>query len=325
MQTNGPSPFSSSSSSSSSTPFVACQKKDDAAQQAGIGSIYVGRREYIFKRGKQTFVDHVAKGTHPVLCLTPSTEFGSLSPYVMRDENGNLLENAWQFRKIYKTVPDVETSFSKYEPDKIIWKREAERHVDEKTGKVLDAYWRWRLAGISNEYPVRYPVTFRRRGECQSLIYLSPEEEAGLQAGLFPDLNLNGKEDGSDPRFLGIVDARKKVYVPLYEQCIARTRPRKYLELLEMVKQGRSITIVEVDGPKQSLLDHYKETHGVPDDFIREDVMLATDYNLDIMLKDTKASYGHGYCLARCLLNDLDKKRKEEEENEKEKGEKKEQ
>lgn len=41
------------------------------------------------------------------------------------------------------------------------------------------------------------------------------------------------------------------------------------------------------------------------DDFIEGSTMLANDHNLNIMLNDTKHNFGHGYCLAWTLINDL--------------------
>ena len=69
-----------------------------------------------------------------------------------------------------------------------------------------------------------------------------------------------------------------------------------------MLKEGKNLLILEVDGPHQESLPYYQATYHVNDKFIENHTMLATTDNLNIMLNDTKHSYGHGYVLASCLL-----------------------
>lgn len=61
-----------------------------------------------------------------------------------------------------------------------------------------------------------------------------------------------------------------------------------------MIRKGKNILIIEVDGPHQEYLNYYKETYSVPDDFIVNGTILATPKYLDIMLNDTKSPFGHG-------------------------------
>lgn len=70
-----------------------------------------------------------------------------------------------------------------------------------------------------------------------------------------------------------------------------------------MLKDGKNLLIVEVDGPHGESLDYYKKKYKVDDNFIEDDTILATKENLKIMLNDTKHAFGHGYCLAVALLN----------------------
>jgi len=74
-----------------------------------------------------------------------------------------------------------------------------------------------------------------------------------------------------------------------------------------------------VDGPREESLSYYKEKYNVPDNWIwetpvrsdlgglvrRQATIAATRENLDIMLNDKEHAYGHGYCLADALLEDL--------------------
>ena len=69
-----------------------------------------------------------------------------------------------------------------------------------------------------------------------------------------------------------------------------------------MLREGKNLLIVDVDGPHQESLDYYKETYQVKDDFIENGTILVTKKNVNIMLKDTKYSFGHGYCLAMALM-----------------------
>ena len=74
-------------------------------------------------------------------------------------------------------------------------------------------------------------------------------------------------------------------------------------KLKKKLGKNTNLLIIEVDGPHQEALDYYKEKYNMSDDFIENNTMLATKENLDIMLNDAKFPYGHGYCLARVLLN----------------------
>lgn len=245
------------------------------------GEIYVGRREY---RGS-SYQNFQKENTIPIFCLTASTEYGCLSPYQLKDENGLLMENIWQFGKIYPAVPAVQIPYSRWDK-RIIWQYPAEQHIENDT--ILPVYWNWRVTGMKNSYPVRYPVGYNYRHNCVGFLQIL----------------------GNEMKLLNYIQARKEIYIPLYRHCIdiaseESHAKKKYREILNMLREGKSITIIEVDGPKSSLLSHYQEKYGVKDNFIVDNVMLATTENLEIMKRDDKSPYGHGYCLAECLLADL--------------------
>ena len=61
--------------------------------------------------------------------------------------------------------------------------------------------------------------------------------------------------------------------------------------------------IIEVDGPKQESLSYYMQEYNVGQEFIVENTIDCTEKNMEIMLNDTKHPFGHGYCLAMCLLD----------------------
>ena len=46
--------------------------------------------------------------------------------------------------------------------------------------------------------------------------------------------------------------------------------------------------------------------YGVSEDFIVNDTVVANVENMKLLLNDTKANFGHGYCLAMALLGITD-------------------
>lgn len=55
------------------------------------GQIRVGRRIY---NRDGTFTDPVFEGFIPIVVLTRSTEYGSLGPYILKNERGEIMENS---------------------------------------------------------------------------------------------------------------------------------------------------------------------------------------------------------------------------------------
>lgn len=236
--------------------------------------IRVGRRIYSGKG----FKDPSFPGFTPILCLTQSSPYGELGPYVVTTEKGVVFENLWQFSKLYESVPESKQTYSRYDST-VIWEHKAEKHVDSK-GNPTEAYWAWREKGFNCPYPVRYPVGMRHRGRCLCALW-EKEENTFYE--------------------LDYIEARKNIYLPEYIKCIKKLP--KFKELSERLKKRENLLIIEVDGPHEESLDYYKEKYGVKDDFIENSTMLATKENLDIMLNDEKHPFGHGYCLAWGLLN----------------------
>jgi len=238
-----------------------------------------------------------------VLCLTPSTPYGDIGPYGLKDGKGRIMENLYQGAKVYQRTPDVKLRYSQWDAT-IIWERNAETHVIsecdlpddfdelgyvELTNKVpgiegaaflTPEYFQWRKDLMECPYPVRYPVGMKHRKECIGII---PEEQ--LSSGIMP--------------MLSYIEGRKQVYVPIYQSLVLGAP--KFKKLLDLYK-NKDILIIEVDGPHQESLDYYKLKYGVGDDFIVGDTILCTPKNLEIMLNDSKHPYGHGYALADLIL-----------------------
>lgn len=215
--------------------------------------------------------------------MTPSTEYGSLSPYVLYRKipvgpgkvKRSLLENEWQSSKIYPSIPASRQTYSRYDR-RVIWNWPAEKHVDD-NGDLLPEYWTWRRHLKFNKDAVRYPVGFAHRGKCIGAC----------------------RDDHPDER-LDYISSRKLIYLPLYIQEVQQQR--QFKELKERLAGGENLLIMEVDGPHQESTEYYESKYDVGPGFIEDGTMLCSPENLEIMLNDAKHPFGHGYCLAMALL-----------------------
>lgn len=210
-----------------------------------------------------------------IVCMTKSSAYGELSPYLLTNSRGFIMENIWQFSKVYEKVKYSKQIYSQWDRT-VIWEHPEETHVDEDGDLTLE-YLEWRRKGYRNKYPVRYPVGIKDRHKC---LYSYWRKEK-----------------------LDLIEARKKIYLPIYKKLVKR-QP-KFHKLLDMLKKGINLLIIEVDGPHQESLEYYKSKYNVNDNFIENDTILANYENLQIMLNDKKHSFGHGYCLAIALLEEI--------------------
>jgi len=237
--------------------------------------IRIGRRIY-GKDGKYT--DPSYDGFTNILCLTKSSPYGSIGPYELKDDSGKIMENIYQAHKIYKTIPKNVERYSRYNST-IIWQQDAETHMTDEN-KITPQYWKWRERLMKNKHPVRYPVGFNYRHKCVGSVYVN---------------------DDKTYEILNYIDARKKIYMPLYIQLV-RNKPQ-FKELKKRLAQGENLLIIEVDGPHQESLEYYKEKYGVNDKFIENNTIVVDKKNMTIMLNDDKHPFGHGYCLGIALNN----------------------
>lgn len=206
-------------------------------------------------------------GFTPILCISKDPTFCALSPFVLRDEDGVLIENRWQFSKIYRRVPKIRQRN---------WQHPAEAHIDA-DGNPTEAYWAWRQKGFACRDPVRFPVGRELRKDCLGAIV---------------------SED--NPEFLGYVDSRKQVYVPRITA--AERKSPIFRALKRRLDAGENLLIVDIDGPHKAAMK-WLARYGVGQDFIdSQDTMEATEENLRILLGDEKHPFGHGFCIAAALL-----------------------
>lgn len=257
------------------------------------GQIRVGRITYSGAGDPGLYPSY--PGFSPIVVLTRSSAYGSLGPYLLRDDRGRIMENLWQFAKWYPEIPTVSEPRSRFDST-TIWAHPAENHLSadfqgaEKTKwlRPNDSYWRWRERGMAANEPIRYPVGIRARSTCLGAIMSADSVPAP------------GDDVPLDSWLLDYVSARRQIYLPLYCQLV---RPqRQFEELKRRLESGENLLIIEVDGPHQESLPYYQEKYGVSPDFIEASTILVTPDNIRIMLWDTKHPFGHGYCLAMALL-----------------------
>lgn len=222
-----------------------------------------------------------------IVVMTPSNnpKWFPLSPYSIRTEDGVNFENLYQSSKVYETVPKTTQHYSRWD-QRVIWQRNAEVHV--KDGKLTPAYKKWRDDLQDNKDWVRYPVGYGWR---HKVLY-------SIDAPYHASLDVLQQQP-----HLTYIEARKAIYLKYYVELVKQVP--EFKELLKMVRSGKNILIIEVDGPHQESLPYYIEKYGVESDFIENGTMLATEANLNIMLNDPKHPFGHGYCLAWALLEDV--------------------
>jgi hypothetical protein len=247
------------------------KKKEERRKKKEERMIRVGRCKDQSLKG----ITPCYEGFKNVIVMTKSSKYGELGPYLLRDDEGHIMENIWQFSKVYPHVPKSTQYYSQWDRT-VIWDHPEERHIDPE-GRLTTEYLVWRSKGFSNEYAVRYPVGMKYHHTCVGSFIMG------------------------ETVMYGYIAARKKIYLPVYCELV-RKQPL-FDKLKQDLDSGINLLIIEVDGPHQESLGYYRETYKVSDDFIVNHTMLATEHNLKIMVNDTKHAFGHGYCLASALLD----------------------
>jgi len=243
-----------------------------------IGKLAVGR--ILYNQGKPIYPSKI--GYHRIIVMMKShSKWWPLSPYYLKNTHGFILENYYQFSKVYANVPEITQYYSKYDKT-IIWNHPAENHTfsDE---NLNENYWNWRQKGFNNVYAVRYPVGYDHRHHC---LY---------------SLTSKGEK-------LNYIQARKEIYLASYTQAVL-VHPFFY-ELLMMLHEGKNLLICEVDGPHEESNPYYTDTYKINKKLISNNIVDINDYILNILLNDTKHPYGHGYCLAHTLLSIIEYEKK---------------
>lgn len=206
-----------------------------------------------------------------------------LSPFKLCDADGHIMENIWQFAKIYTFVPS-------YEDKKSGWTSERELHINKKTQEITPAYWDWRRRGMDFQTPVRYPVGMAHRQYCRSHVW--PES-----GNLTDAINMDADTPKINYKY---VPARVKIYCPVYMEMAQKCED--YATISQLLEEGYNVQILDVDGPSASPEFPYDQ---MPEGEYGKDGVGSIEINEDnvkAMLNNVDQPFGHGYALACQLL-----------------------
>lgn len=122
-----------------------------------------------------------------------------LSPYTLKDDQDRLMENLWQFSKIYPSVRKQNQTVHRFTSEKgWVWPGETHCIIDANEVnptnnpsnpsnnlnnnlinltplsniKITNAYWKWRNNGQRFTYPIRYPNGYYGRTDCKSVVLM---------------------------------------------------------------------------------------------------------------------------------------------------------
>lgn len=221
-------------------------------------SIRVGKYNYRSK------IEPTTDGYTNILIHTT----GSLSPYVMTDSNGVIMENYWQFSKIWKNVQKIKQPISQYNPDSVRWEYPSEQHMI--GDKVTPQYWNWREKGFNSTLWVRYPNGYNNHSKAVGSVIGTPDNY----------------------EIVDYITARKKLYYPKYREIAIKTV--RFKSLLKKLHKGQNLQINEVDGPRYS--DEYPYNLTVNESIEINETILKD------LINNPAQAFGHGYSLAAALL-----------------------
>lgn len=230
-----------------------------------VGRTVLGKHKKIYEPEYKNF--------HKVVL---DSDYKELSSPHLKDNNGYIVENIWQFSKVYNKIKPIKQNIIKDDKEITVWEHPAETHTD--NNEINDKFKKWREKGLHNKYPVKYPDGLK------CLYYL---------------------EDVDKCEKLDLINARKRIYIPNY--CKFVKKQPKFKRLRKMLDKGEDILIVDNDGPHQESLPYYMGKYGVKKSFIDKNTVLINEKNAKLLLNDPKHDFSHGFCLAIALLG-IDKK-----------------
>lgn len=289
--------------------FTSVGNKKQNLTKPLLGQIRIGTRKY---NKDDTFVDPKYPGFEPIVCLTASTKYGSLGPYVTRcveerPEKGSLIENIWHSFKVLPVIPKTRQHVSRHDHT-ISWEWNETKYVisDPKADPIvcqnnhktcscrvdMVEWIKFHDALAHNPYPVRYPFGFDPEIRKSTLGLIPPE--------LVDEYRRNPNFIIKLSDLLGIAEGRKQVYFRFYIPSV-KLQPQ-YVTLQRKLLEKKNQLIIDVDGPRSESIEYYKETYKVPENWIENDTILWTPENAKTLLYDTKHSCGHTFGLAAVLL-----------------------
>ena len=129
-----------------------------------VGKVRVGK--CLYENGKRINPEY--PGFTQIVCLTKSTKYGDLSPYCLKDSKGRIIENLYQFSKIYPKISKNKEKYSRYD-SRIIWEwTEDTEFIND--GIITNDYSIWRKKGMNAKDPIRYPVGYNNMGNCVGVL-----------------------------------------------------------------------------------------------------------------------------------------------------------
>ena len=209
--------------------------------------------------------------------------WNKLSPFYLKTESGEIFENVWQSYKVYPKVKAQHQPWCE-------WRYPEEVHYANDTVD-MERWTKWHKAVRT------HPRALRRPNGTEKPVFALYEGER-----------------------LGIVEARKRIYVPMLQK-LYRAHPQ-YQEALKLV-QEHNIILIEPDGPPgigswdPDLLEftHDRGMRARSIEFLKglQDVTNykeLTEYvgaSTDCLTEPKRYfPYGHGYVMALTLLEDLE-------------------
>ena len=226
-------------------------------------------------------------GTEPWKLLSPFV----IGPVVIEGEAiAENFENFWQAHKVWEKV-DAQSTWQ--------WKWPAEVHVNEKEKLPNEAWHKWHNALLKTRHAVRRP-----NGRAVPLYAWWPRRRATTTTTTHKPVVSNDLNPQGDYVKLGVIEARKQIYIPFLQE-LYRKHPA-YQSLLTKVKSGVNIIILEPDGPPSMFYPNGLEV----DLNMLVHLQEVTEVNQLPGLNTSSKKYvpyGHGYVIALCLLEDVEK------------------
>jgi hypothetical protein len=141
---------------------------------------------------------------------------------------------------------------------------------------ILPKYYEWRDSIRQSQHPIRYPN--------------------GRQNSKYTKFGVIHKKDKSEIRF-GYVEGRKLIY---YDEYVRLTKNLLIYEyLLNELRQGKKLLIIEVDVPSVGKRGHYGEN-------VEESgICHCSKSSLEELMNDPSEAFGHGLCLAHSLYSNV--------------------
>lgn len=193
-----------------------------------------------------------------------------LKPYYLKDNDGVIFENRWEFSKVYEKVYDITQKVN----GKVIWSHPKETHIT--NGEINDKYIKWREKGFKCEYAIKHPNGREHDNEC-----------------LYTINSLCNREK------LNYIDARKKFYLPEY--CKLIKKQKSFKELKRRINRGENLLLLSDKGICPIDLGYYIGKYNVKKDLFYKNTIIVNKETVSIMLNDDKNTFSYDFCLAMAL------------------------